>query len=241
MTGTIHSFIYDTADIKGLASFYSQLLGLKEQWADEDWITLAGDDGRKLCFQLAPDHVRAQWPSQEFPQQFHLDLLTADMAGQTERAISLGATRMEGGGETWTVLTDPSGHPFCVCAAEGVEGLRWHGVAMDCPDGAALADFYTKLLDYKVSYSGPEGASIEREGHLPLMFQQVENYNAPRWPDPAYPQQAHIDISVDDVEAAEVEALKLGASKLPGGGGTTSGYRVFADPAGHPFCLVWGQ
>ncbi len=68
-----------------------------------------------------------------------------------------------------------------------------------------------------------------------IMFQQVSEYNAPRWQDPAHPQQAHLDIKVDDLDAGEVRALELGATRLDGGGAQ---FRVFADPAGHPFCLT---
>jgi hypothetical protein len=68
-----------------------------------------------------------------------------------------------------------------------------------------------------------------------MLFQQVTGYNPPRWPDPAYPQQAHLDIIVDDLDTGEARALQLGASRLGGGGKT---FRVFADPAGHPFCLT---
>jgi hypothetical protein len=50
----------------------------------------------------------------------------------------------------------------------------------------------------------------------------------------AHPQQAHLDIIVDDLEAGEARALELGAARLNGGGAR---FRVFAAPAGHPFCL----
>jgi hypothetical protein len=65
------------------------------------------------------------------------------------------------------------------------------------------------------------------------MFQQVSEYNAPRWPDPAHPQQAHLDILVNDLDAGQARALELGASRLHAG---TDAFRVFTDPAGHPFC-----
>jgi predicted enzyme related to lactoylglutathione lyase len=77
-------------------------------------------------------------------------------------------------------------------------------------------------------------AAAERGGGSSVMFQQVEGHNPPRWPDPSYPQQAHLDILVDDLDAGEARALELGASRLPGGG---ERFRVYADPAGHPFCL----
>jgi hypothetical protein len=67
------------------------------------------------------------------------------------------------------------------------------------------------------------------------MFQQVGEYTPPQWPDPAHPQQGHLDILVDDLDTGEARALELGASRLEGGG---TSFRVFADPAGHPFCLT---
>jgi hypothetical protein len=65
----------------------------------------------------------------------------------------------------------------------------------------------------------------------------VENYAPPQWPDPSKPQQAHLDIEVADLDTGESAALAIGATRLPGGGDT---FRVFADPHGHPFCLVAG-
>ena len=56
------------------------------------------------------------------------------------------------------------------------------------------------------------------------------------WPDPAYPQQFHLDVTVDDIDAAEAAVLKLGATSLSSGG---VNWRVYADPAGKPFCLCW--
>jgi hypothetical protein len=78
------------------------------------------------------------------------------------------------------------------------------------------------------------GAFITADGKS-VLFQQITGYSPPRWPDPAYPQQAHLDILVDDLDTGEARALQLGASRLSGGGKM---FRVFADPAGHPFCLT---
>lgn len=57
----------------------------------------------------------------------------------------------------------------------------------------------------------------------------------PRWPDPERPQQMHLDVRVPDFDEAEAAALRLGAARLDGGG---ERFRVLADPAGHPFCIV---
>jgi hypothetical protein len=80
---------------------------------------------------------------------------------------------------------------------------------------------------------------IGREaGWRELAFQRAETYVPPAWPDPGRPQQEHLDIRVDDVDAAESAVLAAGGRRLPAG--RESGFRVFADPAGHPFCLVFG-
>ncbi len=72
-----------------------------------------------------------------------------------------------------------------------------------------------------------------------LAFQRVAGWFPPRWPDPAYPQQLHLDIRVHDAELAEHELIALGATRVPGERET--GFRVFTDPAGHPFCIVFGH
>jgi hypothetical protein len=68
-----------------------------------------------------------------------------------------------------------------------------------------------------------------------LDFQRVEAHNPPQWPGQEVPQQMHLDVDVDDLDEAEGAVLALGAVKHDHQPGTT--YRVFLDPAGHPFCL----
>jgi hypothetical protein len=64
-----------------------------------------------------------------------------------------------------------------------------------------------------------------------LACQRAPGNRPPTWPDPAVPQQLHLDIMVEDVAAAGSRVLALGAVKL-------DGENVYADPAGHPFCLI---
>jgi predicted enzyme related to lactoylglutathione lyase len=106
-------------------------------------------------------------------------------------------------------------------------------VVLDCPDAAALATFYGKLLDWKVELS--EGWADVRSDNQCFSFQQVEDYRPPQWPGQQVPQQMHIDVIVDDLDAAEAAVLELGATKHEHQPGTS--FRVFLDPAGHPFCL----
>jgi catechol-2,3-dioxygenase len=234
VTGRLELVALDAPDIEKLASFYAELAGWEIIRKDSDWITVRTGDGQEIAFQLAPDHVAPQWPGQEHPQQFHLDLLVDGYEAAAGRAIGLGATRLADG-PTWVTLADPAGHPFDLCQKDGIGPVMGlFAVTIDAPDALELARFYAGLLGMEVTYEGPEGALIARDGKS-VMFQQVSGYNPPQWPDPAHPQQAHLDIIVDDLDAGEARARELGASRLNGGG---ERFRVFADPAGHPFCLT---
>jgi len=110
------------------------------------------------------------------------------------------------------------------------------GVMLDCPDAGQLSAFYAELLGKPVTYEGEGVAMIGEDGAQPVMFQQIAEYHAPRWPDPAHPQQFHLDVTVDDVDAAEAAVLLLGATSLSASG---ENWRVYADPVGKPFCLCW--
>lgn len=234
VTGRLDCVALDAADIDRLASFYAELAGWDLVRKDPDWITIRTGDGQEIAFQLAPDHVAPRWPGQELPQQFHLDLTVDGHDAAAERAVALGATRLADGA-TWITLADPAGHPFDLCQKDGAgPSMGLFAVTIDAPDASALARFYGDLMAMEVTYEGVEGALISGDGWS-VMFQQVGDYNPPRWPDPAYPQQAHLDVIVDDLDAGEGRVLELGASRLHGGG---ESFRVFADPAGHPFCLV---
>jgi len=234
VTGRLELVALDAADIDALASFYADLTGWRIRRKDDDWITMQAGEGQEMAFQLAPDHVSPQWPGQDHPQQFHLDLLIDGYEAAAERAVALGATRLADGA-SWITLSDPAGHTFDLCQRDGVgPTMELYAVTIDAPDASALAHFYADLLGMEVTYDAPEGA-LATGGGKSLMFQQVSDYAAPAWPDPEHPQQAHLDIKVDDLDAGEARAVELGASRLDA---SHSGFRVFADPAGHPFCLT---
>lgn len=112
----------------------------------------------------------------------------------------------------------------------------WHGLIIDCPDPKALSAFYREVLGMiEVQDDGDWvviGDAPDRPG---IAFQQADVYTAPTWPDTAVPQQMHLDVKVADLDEGERRVLELGARRLEGGGKT---FRVYADPVGHPFCLV---
>jgi catechol 2,3-dioxygenase-like lactoylglutathione lyase family enzyme len=113
---------------------------------------------------------------------------------------------------------------------------RLHHVIVDCPDPAALAAFYSELLGLPVTWQEDDFAVVSASDTTSgIGFQLAPDFQPPRWPDPARPQQMHFDVMVDDVPAAEPRVLALGARRLPGG---DSHSPVYADPAGHPFCLI---
>jgi predicted enzyme related to lactoylglutathione lyase len=111
---------------------------------------------------------------------------------------------------------------------------RFPTVVLDCPDAAALATFYGALLDWKVEVSD-DWAEVKADYGDSIGFQKVDDYRAPDWPGQDLPQQMHLDVNVDDLDTAEAAVLELGATKHEHQPGTT--FRVFLDPAGHPFCL----
>jgi catechol 2,3-dioxygenase-like lactoylglutathione lyase family enzyme len=117
---------------------------------------------------------------------------------------------------------------------------RLEKTVLDCPDPQTLAAFYAEILGMRVNEdTDDDWVVIGREaGMRELAFQRAADYEPPQWPDPAHPQQEHLDIRVDDVDEAEQAVLALGASRLPNE--HENGFRVFTDPAGHPFCLVYG-
>jgi hypothetical protein len=117
---------------------------------------------------------------------------------------------------------------------------RLEKTVFDCPDPRTLAAFYAELLGMRVNEDHENWVVIgSRPGARELAFQRSAQWNAPTWPDPHGSQQLHLDIRVEDVDLAEREVLALGASRLHSSEET--GFRVFADPVGHPFCLVFGR
>ena len=91
------------------------------------------------------------------------------------------------------------------------------------------------MLDWKVDVSS-DWADVRADYGQCISFQQVEDYTPPEWPDQKVPQQMHLDVIVDDLDAGEAAVVALGARRHEVQPGET--FRVFLDPAGHPFCLV---
>jgi catechol 2,3-dioxygenase-like lactoylglutathione lyase family enzyme len=115
---------------------------------------------------------------------------------------------------------------------------RLSGVALECSDPAALADFYSRITGWPIVFANPDWYSVgEGENtNLHLSFQLAPGHQPPTWPDPASSMQFHLHFRVEDLDAAEQTVLGLGATKFDHQPSPEHSL-VFADPAGHPFCL----
>ncbi|NUR39181.1 MAG: VOC family protein [Streptomyces sp.] len=109
-------------------------------------------------------------------------------------------------------------------------------VVLDCPDPRALAGFYAEVLGGTVEGDG-EWVDVKVPGGQALAFQAAPGHTPPQWPRADHDsQQFHLDLTVEDLDAAEKGVLALGAKALDAEDRSRS-FRVYADPAGHPFCL----
>lgn len=128
--------VLDATDVRELAEFYRELLGLSYRAGDEPpgdgvdgpgWLVLVDAGGRRvLAFQQVEVLPRATWPTGGVPQQVHVDFTVPDrgaLAHHHARALALGARHLRDGSgdevEPIHVYADPAGHPFCVFVREG--------------------------------------------------------------------------------------------------------------------------
>ncbi|MEU8226580.1 VOC family protein [Kribbella sp. NPDC048915] len=113
------------------------------------------------------------------------------------------------------------------------------GVMLDCPDPLALAEFYQQVAGGELAVVTDAYVELRFET-FSLGFQRDLNYRAPTWPDPRVPQKAHLDFRAPDLDAEQQRVVAAGGRPTavqP----APDRFRVFLDPAGHPFCLTtWG-
>ncbi len=130
-------------------------------------------------------------------------------------------------------------------------------VVLDGMDARQLAEFYRELCGwtYRKGDEPPPPGEHDPRGHdwvvlkvpgdgADVAFQQVASLPAATWPDGSVPQQMHLDLTVPDRAALDAQhrrALALGASLLHDrADDPEEPLRVYADPAGHPFCIFVG-
>jgi predicted enzyme related to lactoylglutathione lyase len=122
MTTQLKMTTLDCSDPRAEATFWSTLLGWDVAVAEDEYaMVVPAGGGAMLGFGRVEDHQRPGWPNERGTKQFHLDLACDDVAASEEQALALGATLAEPQpGDTWRVLLDPAGHPFCL-----TDAARW--------------------------------------------------------------------------------------------------------------------
>ena len=118
--------------------------------------------------------------------------------------------------------------------------IRLTAPVLGTPDPQGLARFYQRLLGWPIRDDEPDWATLRpADGSTGLSFQLETEHVPPVWPPERGTQQMqmHLDLQVDDLDAASAVAEEAGARLLDDHQDEDEHVRVYADPAGHPFCL----
>jgi hypothetical protein len=119
--------------------------------------------------------------------------------------------------------------------------IRRQIVVFDAADIAAESSFWAALSGGTVEASENDWHNVVVDGEWRFGVQLAPNHVPPDWPDGTPQQQLHLDLWVDDLQAAHEQAISLGARLLKAADDPEAAevFQVYADPAGHPFCLCW--
>lgn len=115
-------------------------------------------------------------------------------------------------------------------------------VVFDAADLAAESAFWAAMVGGRVLGDDQFQCVFDADDRWVIGVQHAPDHVPPDWPNGA-PQQVHLDLHLEDPAAAHAEAVALGARLLRAADDLTAseGHQVYADPAGHPFCLGWGH
>ncbi|MFJ6673049.1 VOC family protein [Actinosynnema sp. NPDC091369] len=110
----LSTIILDSADPAELAGFYTTATGWEQTYADDDFVVIGDGGPVRLGFQRIADYHGPSWPDDR--KHAHVDFAVPDVAAAVATLLDLGARKpdFQPGGDDWTVLTDPEGHPFCL-------------------------------------------------------------------------------------------------------------------------------
>jgi hypothetical protein len=113
-------------------------------------------------------------------------------------------------------------------------------IVFDAANLPAESTFWAGVLDGTVDVED-DWHMVMVDGEPRIGVQLAPNHVPPDWPDGTPEQQIHLDLWVDDFETAHDGVMSLGAKVLKPADDDDGGdhFQVYADPAGHPFCLCW--
>ncbi|MEU1019311.1 VOC family protein [Streptomyces sp. NPDC005900] len=125
---------------------------------------------------------------------------------------------------------------------DGAPIARLHNIVFDSPRPRELAEFYAAILGGTIE-GDDDWVDVVADGRVKMSFQRVPDLRPPEWPRADLnAQQIHLDLDIgstdEELAAAQEKVLALGARPLDlDDDGGKRDFRVYADPAGHPFCL----
>ena len=116
-------------------------------------------------------------------------------------------------------------------------------IVFDASDLSAESAFWAGILHGHVLADDDWHSVFDASGEWRIGVQLAPDHSPPDWPNATIPQQVHLDLHANDFVAAHEEAIALGARLLQPAADLNAiqGHQVYADPAGHPFCIGWGQ
>ena len=119
----LYALTLDCKEPQELAKFYAALLAWEIPYVDGEYACIGAPGAQQgaypgITFQKNPDYLPPVWPTEPDAQQqmAHIDFAVADLDAAVEHAVRCGATvAPQQFSDSWTVMLDPSGHPFCLC------------------------------------------------------------------------------------------------------------------------------
>jgi predicted enzyme related to lactoylglutathione lyase len=244
MALTIGWWTIDVTDAAALAPFYEGLLGWQRLFEDADeGIALVppgdlrwGGHGLLLYMEHGTGPKRTKNPA-------HPDLRPADQQATVERALSLGAQRVDiGQGKvSWEVLADPEGNELCVLSADGSvgQGVALEAWALDVTDVDRASRFWSALLGWDVIEREDGYAQLRDPGRTGIALDLLQVPDAPKGKNRVHPDLIPSGAEGDvDAQPREVaRALTLGAARVDIGQGDAT-WEVLVDPDGNELCVL---
>ena len=133
----MYAFTLDCKEPQELAKFYATLMNWEVMVLNDNFTCVYAPGSKHggypmLLFQRNTDYVPPVWPEEPKAQQqmAHLDFAVSDIKKAVEHAVACGArVSQQQFSDSWTVMFDPVGHPFCLCEMKSL---------MESPDFALL-------------------------------------------------------------------------------------------------------
>ncbi len=116
-------------------------------------------------------------------------------------------------------------------------------IVLDAADLDSVSDFWAGIFDGKAVKEDTWHSVIDSAGEWRMGIQLNPTHAPPEWPNGLQQQQIHLDLHAENFEEMHRKVMALGAQLLQESDSKEAdeGFQVYADPAGHPFCIGWGQ